>query len=205
MRKFLYGLGYRTHAWSVGQNLGPMVGIENRLVEKVDALSRFYEQKITLIGWSLGGLFARFIAHKIPNRVRAVISLGSPFSIDEQKSNLSPILLRLVDRVAPERIHELFREENLSVWRTTPPVPTTSIFSYTDGAVHYSAATDALMHEESENVWVPGSHCGLTHNIFVFWVLANRLAQLEGEWQPYESAGLETYLRKMIYPLRRYY
>jgi hypothetical protein len=76
------------------------------------------------------------------------------------------------------------------VLRSPPPMPSTCIFSETDGVVPPDAARIETADGQHENIWVPGSHIGLGFNPAVMWILGDRLAQPEGAWQPFEPRGL---------------
>jgi pimeloyl-ACP methyl ester carboxylesterase len=203
MRQFLANRGYRSYAWNLGRNIGPLAGLETRMVDRVKALTDQHGEAVSLVGWSLGGLFSRFIGNEIPDHVRTVITLGSPIGISEGGENLSPLVLRLADGVMPNRLKAMFSQANLDHWRDTPPVPTTAVYSMTDGAAHWKNLCDPLQQPRSENVRVPGTHTGMTHNPFVYWILANRLAQEPGEWRPYRSSGVEAVLRTLSQPFKR--
>jgi hypothetical protein len=73
--------------------------------------------------------------------------------------------------------------------RQAPPVPSTAVYSTTDGVAHWSACIDSEEDEQTENVRVPGSHCGLGHNPLAVYVIADRLAQPEGRWRPFDRSG----------------
>ncbi len=201
LRKYLKSRNYRVHTWNLGRNVGPNAGLEQRLVEKVKSLTEVYGKKVTLIGWSLGGIYARHLGHAVPEHVRQVISLGSPFAFTDTMNEASPIILSLLHFVTGRKTDELVDRRFTKYWRRTPPVPTTSIFSYTDGAVHWKSCIDPLDHERAENVRVPGSHAGLIANPLVFSILADRLAQDPDEWQPFEHKGSSRLLNMVASPL----
>ena len=77
-RRYLTRLGYAVHGWGLGRNLGPREGVLESLEARITFLSERYEGPISLVGHSLGGIFARELARAFPERVRQVISLGSP-------------------------------------------------------------------------------------------------------------------------------
>ena len=170
MRGLLKDLGYSTHGWGLGRNL---VFNEERENDMRDLLKRVFEQegrKVSLIGWSLGGVFVREIAKANPEYVRSVITLGSPISGDLDHSNARR-LYTAINGEADEKMIE--RMLNL---KTPPPVPTTSIYTKTDGIVAWQGS----LQEEgpiSENIQVPASHVGLGVNPLVMFLLAERLAQ----------------------------
>ena len=87
MRRYLKELGYDTHAWNMGRNLG---GVASKRGALRDLLRRIHDQtgrKVSLVGWSLGGVYARDLALQMPDMVRSVITLGSPFANDIRATN----------------------------------------------------------------------------------------------------------------------
>ena len=184
LRSFLKQQGFAPHGWKLGRNLGLREGLEEGLMARLQALRRRYDRPVHLIGWSLGGIYARDLARLAPADVRSVITLGSPFNHDP-KANRSWRLFNFlsdtkVDDITPERLAEI---------RATPPVPTTCIFSRTDGIAHWRCCVDQEG-PESENIEVEGSHLGLGVNPLVLHVIADRLAQVEGKWRPFSPNGL---------------
>ncbi|MFT4995014.1 MAG: pimeloyl-ACP methyl ester carboxylesterase [Paraglaciecola sp.] len=189
LRRFLKVKGYNSYGWGLGRNLGTeIVGgekiISDVLTARVIALSEKYDRKISLIGWSLGGVLAREVARVMPDHVRQVISLGSPFNGLGGSAPLASKLFELINGdIAGSN------PQGMLAMLSPPPVPSTAIFSRTDGVAHWQACThhNVENHEEAENIEVRGSHMGLGHNHQVIWVVANRLAQAEGRWLPYQA------------------
>lgn len=181
---FLNGLGYRASGWQMGRNLGPGSFSEDDLRAKMERLSRAGGGKISLIGHSLGGIYAREIARREPETVRQVISLGTPFGEGRDTgSNASRLYRKLnpKDDVDPERIAQQ------KVLAKAPPVPTTSIYTKADGIVNWRTSIQKKNHRKTENIQVVGSHCGLTVNPAVWYLIANRLPQKESNWAPFKS------------------
>ncbi len=183
LRIFLRDLGYSAHRWALGRNLGPRGDLEQRMVERLDELVERHGRTVSLIGWSLGGVYARLLANRHPEKVRSVISLGSPINGDAESTNSA----RLFEFVTRQRIADIDPEKLADV-RRTPPVPTTSIFSRTDGITAWRASIEKEG-PLAESVEVPGSHLGLGFNPLVLCVIADRLAQSEGEWKPFFRPG----------------
>lgn len=203
LRQFLESKGYEPHACSMGANVGMLAGYQKRLIERVIDLSELHGTTVSIIGWSLGGLFARHIASKVPNNIRTVITLGSPFNTGSDFSNLSPYIRTVANAISPGAIDYMVQSGEEHTWIDTPPVPTSAIYSYTDGSViDWESTCDHLQHPQSENIRVPGSHTGLTHNPFVYCALADRLTQIEGNWKPYQPKGLEAMCRGLTKPFR---
>ena len=192
MRNLLNDLGYKTLGWGLGRNL---VFNTTREAEMRNLLERVYKaegRKVTLIGWSLGGVFAREIAKANPDSVRSVITLGSPISGDLDHSNA-------------RRLYEFFNgpatSEMTARMKTiaeAPPVPTTSIYTKTDGIVAWRGSVQKMSQQNTkvENIAVPASHIGLGVNPLVMIALADRLAQKEGAWTPFKASGLGAFIFK---------
>jgi pimeloyl-ACP methyl ester carboxylesterase len=183
LRGFLRDLGYWAHRWNLGRNLGLDDDLEGRMAERLAEVHERHGKKVSLVGWSLGGVYARALANRHPERVRSVISLGSPFAADTKGNNS----WRLYEWITDQRLDEV-PEERLAQVRATPPVPTTSIFSRTDGIAAWRCS---LQQEEAgaESIEVPGSHLGLGFNPLVLYAIADRLAEEEGRWRPFFRAG----------------
>ncbi len=193
LRRFLKKCGHAAHPWKMGRNLGPRKGVEEGLEKRLKRLRRRYGRRASLIGWSLGGVYARMLANRCPDDVRCVITLGTPFKSDP-KANRS---WKLFEWVSGEVIDEVDPETFAQI-RTTPPVPTTSIYSLTDGVVNWRCSVDREG-PQAENIQVPGSHVGLGANPLVLYAILDRLAQPEGAWRPFERDGA----KRLFYPRPR--
>ena len=204
LRQFLTSRNYKVHGLNMGRNVGPMAGIEKRLTQRVKNLSETYGEKVSLVGWSLGGLFARYVAHQASEHIRTVISLGSPIGVNREFQGTSPIIELLGKAVVSSNLIDIVDDESLHHWNRTPPVPTTAIYTKADGIVHWKIAIDPLDHEQTENIQVFGSHSGLTHNPLVFKLLANRLAQPEGQWQHFDYEGVAKIVNNIFRPLDKF-
>ena len=157
LRSLLKDLGYRTYSWGLGPNMGPSTRVREGLARRLDHAFRRREP-VSIIGWSLGGIYARELARTRPDQVRQVITLGSPIQMAEADS--SP--------------------------RQPLTVPATSIYSRTDGVVSWQASLIRRT-DIGENVRVVGSHCGLGHNPAAIAVIADRLAQPSGTWSHFSA------------------
>jgi pimeloyl-ACP methyl ester carboxylesterase len=190
LRTYLHDRGYNSHCWKQGRNRGLSSQLEGRMLDRLASIHSRYRRRVSLVGWSLGGVYARWLANHAPELVRSVISLGSPFA-DNPKANHA---WALFERLSGRRIDDI---EPLTYERirNTPPVPTTSIYSRTDGVTSWRCCLTEES-ETSENIEVYGSHCGLGVNPLVLHVIADRLAQPEGQWQRFRRSGL----RRFFYP-----
>lgn len=190
LRTFLKSKGYDAHGWDLGRNYGPLPGIERGMVDKVDALFDKTGRKVSLVGWSLGGIYARQLAKLMPEKIRAVVTLGSPFNGDPRATNA----WRLYEFTSGHKVDDRERHMGGAI-SESPLVPTTAIFSRTDGICAWqSCMENELPHTES--IEVEGSHCGLGHHPAAVFAIADRLAQAEGTWKPFQRSGL----RAMFFP-----
>ncbi len=178
LRGFLRGRGYRAHAWKLGRNVGPSAETAAAMAARVRELHDRYGRRVSLIGWSLGGVYARELARRFPDDVRQVITLASPFR-DLNATNVPQFLRRAARRRAlPDAAA---REARLAL---PLPVPVTAIVSRSDGVVAWqNCCEDAGPY--SENIEVQSSHFGIGHHPIVLLTIADRLAQPEGQWKPF--------------------
>ncbi|GAB5414526.1 MAG: alpha/beta hydrolase [Congregibacter sp.] len=189
LRRFLSGLGYQVVGWGMGRNLGPRGDVLERLMARVADLADVHGKKVSLVGHSLGGIFAREIAREDPGLIRQVISLGSPFGRG-RKSGSYPA--RLFEALNPDE--EITVSQDELHW--APPVPTTAIYSKGDGIVNWRTSLQnfSFALRSTQNIQIRGSHCGMTVNPVVWYILADRLRQSEDSWQPFTASGLQRLL-----------
>jgi pimeloyl-ACP methyl ester carboxylesterase len=178
LRGFLRAHGYQAHGWKLGRNLGPTPERAAGMVARLEELHTRHGRRVTLIGWSLGGIYARELARRFPSLVRQVITLASPFR-DVDATNV-PRFLRAVATRRPLRDQEAMRAQ-----LSTPlPVPSTAIYSRSDAVVAWQSCQE----DEgplSENIEVASSHLGIGHHPVVLLTIADRLAQPDGAWRPF--------------------
>jgi pimeloyl-ACP methyl ester carboxylesterase len=179
LRRTLRRLGFDAHPWLLGQNRGMTPKFRIRLTDRVEAMIDRHGDDLSIVGWSLGGIYAREIAKMLPEQVRQVVTLGSPFANATRASRGSRLYGFLTGREGREG-----RDEMAAELRTPPPVPSTSIFTRTDGIVHWRACLEPES-DHTENIEVPGSHCGLGVNSLALLAVADRLSQPKGSWQPF--------------------
>jgi pimeloyl-ACP methyl ester carboxylesterase len=179
LRYVLRTWGYWAHGWRLGSNMGPTAATLGGMRDRLESLHERHERKVTLIGWSLGGIYARGLAREMPERVRQVITLGSPIQMGpEDRSAVSSLVDRLEHRFDPA----LDRKPDHVLGPL--PVPSTSIYSRTDGIVRWQTCLD-VADDQHDNVEVRGSHVGLGFNPAALFVIADRLAQPEDGWRPF--------------------
>ncbi len=185
LRRLLADLGYAAHGWELGRNLK----VDSQRVRDMEALlqriHRTSGKKVSIVGWSLGGVFARELAKMHPKAVRQVISLGSPISDDRRHTNAAR-LFEYLNGKEPQPL----REGRFQGLGEAPPVPTTSILTKSDGIVHWRGSVQHADagHAQTENIEVIASHVGLGVNPSVMVAIADRLRQREGEWAPFVPA-----------------
>jgi pimeloyl-ACP methyl ester carboxylesterase len=147
LRRALADAGWRVHGWEMGVNRGARPETVERLRARLDAISA--TRKILVVGWSLGGLFARELARAAPGRVRAVVTLGSPFSGDPKQNNV----WRLYELVAGHKVDQ----PPLPRITAKPPVPQLALWSRVDGLIAPRAAR-GLDHERDKAVELDCTH-----------------------------------------------
>src|SRR6476469_711990 len=190
LRSFLGSRGYAVSGWRQGRNLGLREGVQHAMVDLVHELNDMQGCKVSLVGWSLGGLYARQLAKMMPERVRSVITLGSPFAGSPHSTNA----WRVYEMASGRRADGEDARFGGSL-TTAPPVPTTAIFSRTDGICAWQGCREEAT-TMSESIEVESSHCGMGHHPAVVYAVADRLAQAEGEWSPFDRSGW----RSLVYP-----
>ena len=195
LRRFLTRLGYVSLPWLHGHNLG-------RLRQFDGAMRRFYRayhasgERISLIGQSLGGIYAREIAREFPDAVRCVITLGSPFAGDDDHT-ATPLVKRLFEMLSGHTTEEMRRRMfDHDDPRAPLGVPSTAVYSRTDAVAHWSACIDRES-KLAENVEVRASHVGMAMNPDVLCLVADRLAQNPQDWRKFDRG---VGLRRWVYP-----
>jgi pimeloyl-ACP methyl ester carboxylesterase len=180
LRGVLRRLGYDVHGWGLGRNIGPTAECVNGIRDKVAKLADNNSRPISVIGWSLGGIFARDLARRSPESVRQVITLGSPFRLARFSQTRAS---KVFDRFS----HLHVEHRTLPLEPAAPmPVPATSIYSHFDGIVHWQTCLDTPS-DICENIAVMASHLGLGHHPASIWAIADRLAQPAGTWKPFKA------------------
>ena len=167
LRRLLAQIGYRTLPWEQGTNTGNP-GVLKRVVRQTAALHRATGCRVSLVGQSLGGVFAQEVARELPDAVRCVIGLGSPFATHRTAKATPSGGRRWASAV-----------------RRLRRVPTTAIYSKGDGVVPWQ---DCMVREShwTENIETRGSHTGMAHNPDVIRIVADRLAQRPESWRRYD-------------------
>ena len=192
MREYLSRWGYDARPWQLGRNTGVnrQRALEKLLDRRLKALFEESGAKVSLVGWSLGGLYAREMARRNPQYVRSVITLGSP--IGEPKATT---IWRLYEYVSDVSLADCDIRKRIDTLRDPiPDVPVTAIYSKSDAIVSWRIAK-VPPGEEVENIGIKTSHFGMGYNPLVLYAVADRLRQPQDEWSPFDNGGL----RKLFY------
>lgn len=209
LRHYLNSIGYRAEPWRLGTNLMQNKAqslddvlefcsfMENAIVENAKRICDECGEKISLIGWSLGGVYANSIAQTHPELIRQVILLGSPVG-DPRGTSVWGIMKKVMRGEIPDHM------QNVDAWVARRDgmgnrrVRTSVLYSKFDGAVARDAVKitgDKLV----ENIHVQSSHVGFTHNPAVYWLIADRLSQSLTDWHGFEASNLPRPLQKWYY------
>ncbi len=183
MRRYLRELGYDSYAWEMGRNTGGISRMRLKLRDRLADIHAATGRKVSVVGWSLGGVYARDLALQAPEMVRCVVTLGSPFANDVRATNAT----RLYELLSGEGADD--NPELRAAIAGDLPVPATSIYSRTDGIVNWHTCL-LRPSDTSENIEVHlASHVGLGVNPAALWAVADRLAQGEGEFRQFDRSG----------------
>jgi pimeloyl-ACP methyl ester carboxylesterase len=183
LRRYLRELGYDAHAWRMGRNIG---GVAKMRASLLDLLARIHHdsgRKVSIVGWSLGGVYARDLALQAPEMVRTIITLGSPFANDIRATNAT----RLYEALSGETVGG--NPELEQAIAGDLQVPVSSIYSKSDGIVNWRTCLLRSC-ETAENIEVHfASHVGIGVNPAALWAVADRLAQREGQFRAFDRSG----------------
>lgn len=181
LRKFIQDNGYQAIAWELGRNRGE-VEVLDLLFLKLEEIYEEYGRKISIVGWSLGGVLARQLAKGKPHLVRQVITLGSPFRDITAPNNASWVYnlisggKRVVD-LDPDLLKDL---------PEPAPVPTTAVYSKEDGVVSWEVCIEEKETAIHQNIQVRGSHIGLGVNASVLKIIEDRLQYEAENWTAFK-------------------
>jgi pimeloyl-ACP methyl ester carboxylesterase len=192
LRWFLSQIGYRAYPWELGLNFGFSTAhpydiealVEHRLKE---VFIESGDRKISLIGWSLGGVYAKALARRYPQLIRDVVTLGSPISGDTAKVSVWRLYEWVSDMqfADPECMRKL-RELN----RPLTGVPITAFYCRRDGVVPWRNAREKAG-PLVQNIEVEAAHVAMGFDAFVLYLIAHRLAKSAGRaWRPLDVAAL---------------
>ena len=170
LRKFLNRIGYKTFGWGLGMNLGNLDDLEI-LSQKLKEIHQKEGRKVTLIGWSLGGVYARELAKENPLLIRQVFTMGSPFKGIKVPNNATWLFRLIHGRKAEEKHGDKIEQIPIP-----PVVPVTAIYSKKDGIVPWQACMENPENDLHENREVRGSHFGLGVNRDVLEIIVEKIS-----------------------------
>ncbi|MDB5890106.1 MAG: hypothetical protein JWP47_937 [Polaromonas sp.] len=185
LRNYCASLGYTAMDWGRGYNTGPQGDVDAWLATLADEISAKlsqFKEPATLIGWSLGGLYARELAKLLGPRVWQVITIGTPFNTARGTSNVAWLFSLLSRR--PAAVEPALGKR----LRTPPPLPCTSIYSKSDGVVAWQSCTHQRTSAKVQDIEIESSHMGMGWNPAVLRIVADRLAQDPKSWRRYRPA-----------------
>src|SRR6266851_6591345 len=180
LRRFAGLLGYDVHGWDLGRNMGPTEAVIAGLPYALRALVERTGGPVSIVGWSLGGIYAREMAREHPGQVRQVITMGSPFARSDPR-------LSRAEGVYQRRSHLHSRNGRLpSREEVARPigVVSTALYSRQDGIVPWQNCIEpeTALHQ---NVEVRCSHLGFGVDPATLWLVADRLAVPPGQRIPF--------------------
>jgi pimeloyl-ACP methyl ester carboxylesterase len=183
LRTYLRALGYDAAGWKLGPNLGLTSSIVDGVPERLREVHERTGRRVSIVGWSAGGILGREAARHNPDAVRQVITLGSPFRLllDDRYKTHAALLYRMAERWHIPPTDSMLRAEYCE---PLLQVPASAIYSRTDGVASWQSCVEDDG-PRSESIEVYGSHCGLGHNPAALIAIADRLAQPEGTWAPF--------------------
>jgi len=191
LRNFLRDRGYTPYAWKQGFNFGPRQGVLESCRAQVAQVAEKHREKVSLIGWSLGGVYARELAKEQPDNARCVITLGTPFAGHPRATNA----WRFYEMMSGQSAHG---HELSGQLRVAPGCPTTSIYSKSDGVVAWQCSiNDDAPH--TENIEVHASHIGMGMNPLALYAIADRLAQDPKVWKRFDVQGARRWFFKVTH------
>lgn len=171
LRLFLRSIGYKAYPWGLGVNRKRMLDFLPPIADQVRQLSQKYQQKVSLVGWSRGGILAREVAREHPALVDRVITMGSPVKGGTNVSSIGAMIKKETGLTSRE-MSQLLRLRQL----TPIDVPIRAIYSKFDGIVSWKACIDEVS-KNVEHFEIRGSHIGMATNVEVYRLLPKLLAE----------------------------
>ena len=193
VRNYLKSVGFKTYKWELGVNMINSKYLP-KLIERLDEIFEKHQEKVSLVGWSGGGIFAKIIANRHPDKVAQLITIGSPvWGVKNMKTPLLRMLEFLRGKSLRERNDKFIKE-----LEEIPEVPITCIYTKTDGLLPWKHCMEAeTLRKNIRNIEVFGSHCGMGANASVLLTVANSLnTNITGK----EPKGITTNIEKLFFP-----
>ncbi len=195
VRKHLTSLGFKTYKWDLGVNTLNSKYIPS-LVERLDEIYQKHQEKVSLVGWSGGGMFAKIIANRHPEKVAQLITIGSPVW---GVKNMNTPLVRLLEFFRGKTLKER-NEKFLKELEAIPKVPITCIYTKTDGLLPWKHCQEAeTLRADIKNIEVFGSHIGMGANTSILFTVANALGE-NLNLEPFESKFAHR-IEDMFFPM----
>ena len=185
IRSFLNSKNFSAYGWELGINLDYTQKLEDKLIDRVDEIAQKHGQKVALIGWSLGGITTRILAKHAPENISQVFSLGGPFTNLKGDTHVS----WWGELVAGRKIED-FNQQWAEDAAAQPSMPSTSIYSKTDGMVSWEYCVDWNTGPQTQNIEVLCNHLGFGFNPVVWMIIHDRLMQEEGKWELFDEARI---------------
>jgi pimeloyl-ACP methyl ester carboxylesterase len=182
IRRFLVRLGYDCYGWEQGVNRGMVGATFDKLAGRLRDIHDRDRQPVALVGWNVGGFYARALANRHPELVKQVITLATPFALPSVHG-VSQALNRLYRYLNESGASSDIMNDS-AAWEETPPVPSSSIYSEGDGVTNwrYCLEQPGL---RNENIRIVGSHLGMIVNPAAWFVVADRLAEDPDSWHSF--------------------
>ena len=193
VRHYLRSVGFKTYKWDLGVNMINSKSLP-KLIEKLDEIYERHQEKVSLVGWSGGGIFAKIIANRHPDKVEQLITIGSPvWGVKNMKTPLVRSLEFLRGKKLRERNDKFIKE-----LEEIPDVPVTCIYTKTDGLLPWKHCMEAeTLRKDIVNIEVFGSHCGMGANASVLLTVANSLnTNITGK----KPKGIMTKVESLFFP-----
>jgi alpha-beta hydrolase superfamily lysophospholipase len=216
LNQFLTRHGWLAESWGQGRNMGPrgkawaqhLDALELKLSERIEALADQTSAPVSLIGQSLGGVYARDLARRFEPFIDRVITLGSPTFHPYRHARHNRVIGRLGEWMNRRSTSELAgRQGLLHLDADHPALPLVAIHSPLDGIVDERSCyipdylvADSGTKAPRENIRVVSTHIGMNASLWVWLAVADRLAQPRDDWQPFDPGR---YLRGPLAPLSR--
>lgn len=192
LRRFLRMLGYQVRGWDLGRNLGPTEDVLDGLPGRLAELASTTGSTVSVIGWSLGGIYARELARRDPGLVRRVVTLGSPFALASSAQSHAD---RAYQRSS--RLHATGRVPTREQVSEPITVPSTAVYSRRDGIVSWRACIEPET-DLHQNVEVRCAHLGFGVDPATLWLIADRLAVVASERRQFRPPAA----LRSLYPAR---
>ncbi|MEM1114066.1 MAG: alpha/beta hydrolase [Pseudomonadota bacterium] len=206
LRKFLREAGYNAIPWELGRNASEVRAssledfishrgeVEDRVAQQAEQEFLRSGRKVTLIGWSLGGLYSVGVAHRFPHWIRRVVTLGTPYG-DPRGTALYSVMGRLYNQQVDVDEAMLKSWVDYTYRGGDLRVPVLALFSESDGVVGAGIARCEADPEYVTNMAVLASHVGFPFNPVVFAVIGNHLVERQRRWGICRSASVKSLAR----------